>query len=468
MMKKLSFTLACLLVLSLCLCLGAGAQNDAAQSISLPAALIQGHTYDLRFPGMSLIVNGTPCEGSFAAEGDRAELVYTGTDGSEVGSYILPVIDTKNSADHCAYFYDATGAISVKENVNDITLSLSKDSQISFIGTLPADNFGINMVISKEASQYEALILKLTDTADAQNSLSFRIDLAAGAVTLGKEAYRPHKMPTTYQLRYKNTVQQLYISDNPAFACEVNDQGNKFEGFSGGVYLTMEFEGVTGDSQVEITRLCNQPMGHKDSAAVDSTEPVIVITSQLSSRLYMQDTFQIPKFAAYDVFGQIVESSVSVEMPDGTTSSEDFTVSQYGRYKITFVAKDSNGNKVKSSKTVYVNDDVAPQLQVAKLEKDSYKLGSAVTFPTYTASDNLEVCYVDVILILPNSEARLLTHDASGEITYTLTDTALYSASFRNNETSFKAEQTGTYTLRYVAYDDQFNKTVQELTFTVK
>ena len=105
---------------------------------------------------------------------------------------------------------------------------------------------------------------------------------------------------------------------------------------------------------------------------------------------------------------------------------------------------------------------------MAALEKTSYKLGSAVTFPTYTASDNLEAYYVDVILILPNSEVRLLTHDASGEITYTLTDAALYPASFRNNETSFKADKTGTYTLRYVAYDDQFNKTVQELTFTVK
>lgn len=466
MMKKVSITLACLL--ALCLCFAVGAQNDASDSISLPAALVQGHTYNLCFPDAELTVNGQPCEGSFTAEGSQAALVYTGADGSELGAYTLPVVNTKDSADHCAYFYDPSGAASVKENTNDVVLSAAKDTQVSFLGTLPADNFGINLVISEETSHFNALTLKLTDCADAQNSLSIRIDLAAGEIKIGDASYNPHKLPSTYQLRYKNNVRQLYISDKPAIACEVNDQGNKFEGFSGGVYLTLEFEGVAGSSEVAITRLCNQPMGHKDSGAADSTEPVIAITSQLSSRLYMQDTFRIPEFAAYDVFSNVVESSVSVELPDGTTASEDFTVTQYGRYKITFSAKDSKGNKVKSSKTVYVNDDIAPELQVAALEKTSYKLGSAVTFPTYTASDNLEAYYVDVILILPNSEVRLLTHDASGEITYTLTDSALYPASFRNNETSFKADKTGTYTLRYVAYDDQFNKTVQELTFTVK
>lgn len=468
MKKRISFTLACLLIFSICLSLTVGAQDNVAESISLPAALVKGHTYDLHFPDTGLIVNGQPCEGSFVAEGSQVELVYTGSSSAEVGFYTLPVIDTKDSADHCAYFYDPSGAVSAKENANDIVLSFAKDSQVSFLGALPADNFGVNLVLSDGVSNYAAVTVKLTDVADARNSLSFRIDPAAKIVSLGDQSYQLENAGNTLQLRFKNTVRQLYISDEPVLACEKNDKGNEFAGFSGGVYMSLAFEGVTGKSELAITRLCNQPMGHKDSNAVDSTEPVIVLTSQLSSRLNMDETFQIPSFAAYDVFSDVKETSVSVELPDGTEATEDFTITQYGRYKITFTAKDSNDNKVKTSKTVFVNDDIAPQLQVAELEKTSYKKGSAVTFPTYTASDNLEKCYVDVILILPNSESRLLIHDAAGEITYALIDTTLYGAGFRNNETSFKAEYSGTYTLRYVAYDDQFNKTVEELTFTVK
>lgn len=468
MKKRISFTLACLLIVSICLSLAVGAQNNVAESISLPAALVKGHTYDLNFSDTGLLVNGQPTVGSFVAEGSQAELVYTDSDGAEVGAYTLPVIDTKNSADHCAYFYDPSGAVSARENANDIVLSFAKDSQVSFLGALPADNFGVNLVLSDGVSNYAAVTVKLTDVKDGRNSLSFRIDPATKTVSLGDQSYELENAGSTLQLRYKNTVRQLYISDEPVLACEKNDKGSDFAGFSGGVYMTLSFEGVTGKSELAITRLCNQPMGHKDSAAVDSTEPVVVITSQLNSRLAMGETFQIPSFAAYDVFSNVKETSVSVELPDGTEATEDFTITQYGRYKITFTAKDSNDNKVKTSKNVFVNDDIAPQLQVAELEKTSYKKGSVVTFPTYTASDNLEVCYVDVILRLPNSETRLLTHDAAGEITYALTDASLYPASFRNDQVSFKAEQVGTYVLRYVAYDDQFNKTVEELTFTVK
>ena len=117
---------------------------------------------------------------------------------------------------------------------------------------------------------------------------------------------------------------------------------------------------------------------------------------------------------------------------------------------------------------MFVNNDIAPTLQVSALDKTEYKVGDTVTYPAYTASDDLGVCYVDVMVILPNGETRLLLHDDCGEITYSLTDSVLYGDSFRYSETAFKTERTGTYTLRYVAYDDQFNKVAHEITFTVK
>ena len=43
----------------------------------------------------------------------------------------------------------------------------------------------------------------------------------------------------------------------------------------------------------------------------------------------------------------------------------------------------------------------------------------------------------------------------------------IYNDSFKVNETTFVAEQYGSYTMRFVAYDSDYNKTVQELHFEV-
>ena len=130
-------------------------------------------------------------------------------------------------------------------------------------------------------------------------------------------------------------------------------------------------------------------------------------------------------------------------------------------------AKDSCGNKVKVNKVVFVNDNVAPTLTVNALSETEYKVGDTVTVPTYTVTDNMENLRVDVILILPDAQVRLLTSDTNGEITYAMTDATLYNSTFRVDNTSFRAEQKGTYTLRYVANDEQYNRAVQEFTFTV-
>ena len=87
--------------------------------------------------------------------------------------------------------------------------------------------------------------------------------------------------------------------------------------------------------------------------------------------------------------------------------------------------------------------------------------------PSYTASDDSGKYFVDVILVMPTNEARILTHDENGEITYALTNREYYNSSFIVDETSFRAELKGRYRLRFVAYDEEFNKTVVEYTFYV-
>ena len=170
MKKKILVVLACLLVVSFFV-IAVGAQKDAQSIISLPKALIKGHSYTLQFPEMSLTVNGQAVAESFVAEGTEATLVYTDSAGVQIGTYTLPVVDTNGSLNHCAYFYDETVKVTVRENKDDISLSFSQDAEISFINLLSADEFAIQF--SEQTTNYEAITLKLTDE-DSGNSCSAR------------------------------------------------------------------------------------------------------------------------------------------------------------------------------------------------------------------------------------------------------------------------------------------------------
>lgn len=472
MKKILSVILVCALLAGLCLSVAVGAEKDmngAAQAISLPPALLAGHSYQFAAPPIgeevSISVNGQPHEAPFVAEGSQAEIVYTDAAGEQIASYTLPVVDTKNSTDQRAYFRVQEGNLSLKQNENDITVSAGSDGKLTFANALNADNFGLRMQLPEESSSYGALLVTLTDAVDGRVSVTVRLDVANQVITCGEQSA---ELDGSVQLGYKNQSRQVFDSDTALFQVTQDDLGNPFDGFSGGVYMTLAFEGVTGSSSVVLTRLCNQPLGHKGSGSMDVTEPAIVLTSELYSSQGMGEEFHIPEFVAYDVLSPVVKTSVTVELPDGSKASEDFTISQYGRYKLTFRVEDGQGNIAKTNKQFFVNDDVKPELTVSAMEKTAYKLGEAVTIPTYTVSDNLNSCFVDVILLLPNAEIRLLTHDDNGQIVYSLTNEALYNSSFINNETSFKTEQVGSYILRFVAYDDQYNRCVQELTFTVE
>ena len=75
---------------------------------------------------------------------------------------------------------------------------------------------------------------------------------------------------------------------------------------------------------------------------------------------------------------------------------------------------------------------------------------------------------LDVMLIMPDNEMRLLIHDANGEVISKLTgDDMTYNASFKVNENTFRFERAGKFILRFFAYDGNFNYVTVEYAITV-
>lgn len=476
MKKKLAILLACVLMLTAMTGMAISAAAADSPEATLPPVLIQGFTYALpELEGQRAYVNGVEGGTFFVAEGAQVVIEYKASETAvPAATYTIPVVDTQNSANHCAYFYSTDG-VAAEETADYIALSCSSDGETLFANALNANAFAVNMEFAAEASEYRALELTLTDASDRSVSLTVQIDPNENTLSLGEQT--SEFSGSMLLLKYTNLDRTLQDASTgeAIFAFTTDDNGETFSGFSGGVYMTLRFRDVSGNASVYLKRLVNQPLGHRDEQIADQTEPTIALSQALSSKLTKGMLLELPAANCYDVFSEVVRSTVSVTSPAGTELySGDYAgytpceITENGKYTVVYRAEDSHGNVAELSRTLSVNDDTAPELSVSELSKTAYQLGDTVELPAYTVGDGLENYTVDTILILPNCELRLLAHDVSGAVTYYTRNTNLYLSSFGVSDTSFRTEQTGRYTLRFVAYDELYNRTVVELPFVVE
>lgn len=456
---------------------------------NLPPVMIKGFTYSLdslnavetvgsqiKTIDTEIKVNGTSCQNSVVATGTEMNVSYiaTGESGTSTYDVSIPVVDVSDS-DHIinqAKYFHGGEAI---ENQDDITLNFNSDTSYTFANKLDANNFFI--LFEKEIGDmsFEKMQIKLVDVSNNKSSITFDINVNEqtlsfpGASDVAFSIYN-----NEFALSFSNVGGSvLDIQNNSIGACSFDDQDNPFTGYNKGIYMTISFIGVNDSTNIKVKKINNQTLGYKDGTG-DRMEPVINLNSRFITEQRFGEMFEYPTFEAFDVLSEIESMSIRVLRPSGAAISGDnhfndtFKIDNYGAYTVVYQAKDTSYNSISLTKRSFVYDDVKPTLTVGKLAKDSYKVGAVVKIPTYQAQDNLAGLSVDVILILPTNEMRILTHEENGVITYALIDTALYNSSFINDMQSFKTEIKGKHILRYVAYDAQFNTTVVELTFNVK
>ena len=456
---------------------------------NLPPVMIKGFTYSfeqvsavetvgnqIKNINTTIKVDDAPYQDKVVASGTSMNVSYVaaGETGTTTHSASIPVVDVSEPSrtiDQSKYFYGGDAV----ENKDDVTLSFNSDTSYTFANKLDANNFYI--LFGKEAGNvaFDTMKLKLTDVSNNNSSITFEIDINNQKISYpGSEKVAFSIYNNELALSFTSVGGAVKdIQNNSAGYCSTDDQGNPFTGYAKGIYLTISFEGVTGSNNFKVGKINNQTIGYKDGTG-DRMEPIINLNGRFITEQKFGATFEYPTFEAFDVFSEIESMSIRVVKPNGSPISGDnhfnqtFKIEEYGAYTVVYQAKDTSYNAASLTKRSFVYDDVKPTLSVGKLEKNTYDVGAVVKIPSYTASDNLNNLSVDVILILPTNEMRILTHDENGQITYALVDASLYTSSFIKDKTSFKTEMKGKHILRYVAYDTQFNQTVVELTFNVK
>ena len=157
--------------------------------------------------------------------------------------------------------------------------------------------------------------------------------------------------------------------------------------------------------------------------ALDETKPIIVLDEAFLLRQTLNTQAIIPTAKAFDVLGQITEFTVTVKK--GSTllvnAPADQPVSVMldtaGYYSVPYYAVDSHGNFMSLPYMMLVSDLTAPTITVKNNLKDTYAVGDKITIPTYSATDNGDKCYIQVMVLLPDNEMRLLHYVKNGEVT---------------------------------------------------
>lgn len=462
----------------------------------LPRVLIKGHTYTLpsyqgfetingesKYLTSTVYVNGEPLnDGKFIAS-DTCSISYKATGQTGNGQYDtnIPVIDGDDCKNQAAYFY---GDFTAVENEFDVSLSTNNDASSVFASVLAYDRPCVSFAKDPSLNNYQNLLFKFSQANNPLISLTFKVrfdgDLAY--ITIGNNA---KEYSLGYEMREGRNVYSIFFDNANCFLTDINykniakanydDLNNPFFGFTGGVYLDISLTGVTGESKINILTISNQNFGHH-GFYLDSSNPIIIFNDNFVNEQQYNDIAYIPTVSVFDVLGD-TSATLTVRAPDGSfklknvnpMEPQSFLLDSFGSYILTFGAEDSSGNIVSYPRKITVFDNIAPSLTVNNNLKNNYKINAKITIPSYSISDNLGQYTVDVLLLLPNDEERLLLRDINGEVTsYLTTNSPLYNSSFKVNDKTFRAEQYGTYKLRYVAYDNAFNKVIYEITFIVK
>ena len=458
------------------------------EDINLPPVLVKDFTYN--FPQVKTIdsVDGkiieTPSEiyangvkvdnNDYVASGDSVVIKYVakGHNIDTTKEFNIDVINPKdenNRLDQSAFFY---GNIANKVvNKDDVSLSFANESYFTFANLLDSENLTVGFETVEGLTNFGNIEFKLVDAVDQRDTLTLSLDVNNKKISLpnGESNFAFIGKEVIFQYVDSSFAILDTNGDQVAFTT-INDLGEAFTGFENGVYLTITFKNVTSNSEIKVTQINNQPIGYKNNSG-DKIGPSIRLDSTFVSQQYYGEKLSFPSFKAYDVFSQIKEYSIRVTKPNDEiiimdpVSPQEINIDLYGTYMVMYSASDTRGNPSRISLVIFVYDDVKPQLEVDALNKVQYHVGDVLNIPKYRASDNLGYISVDVILIMPTNEMRLLTHDENGEVTYALIDNSIYNSSFIVNEHSCRLEMKGKYTLRYVAYDKEFNREMVEYTF---
>lgn len=462
-----------------------------SQTPALPSAYLAGGTYAVPaltaddFSSGELVVipaipavtlNGEPVAlsgNTFRVTGEGTlKITYTATDGAGRSDELeasAPAVDTGlapgKTLDLAKYFAAAGGSVSLTSEY--MCLSATADATFAFVRELLGNGFETAFNIPAGANNFSSVEFRFTEVGNPAVRVTAVLSKGADGKSMlalpGKRA-----VPAGYDFggdvkRFNLTVTGAQFAAGSATVnAEKDDAGNPFDGFDGAVMLEIAVKGVSGRSEIALYSLNRQPL--RDNVVRDMIEPRLMFDGTYGGDMEYGDTVNLSAAYAIDVLDPNTELTFSVRLPgtgtrDYATSADGIKLqnvscdrayairlTSYGRYSVTYTGSDGSGNPVTFSYVINCVDREAPVLTPAASSLEG-KTGEAVTVPDCEVSDNVSSgAGLKITVQIVNPEGRISTA----------------------KEGTFVPDTAGDWTIRYLAFDENYNLSAAEVTVTVK
>lgn len=241
---------------------------------------------------------------------------------------------------------------------------------------------------------------------------------------------------------------------NTVFAVVTADsEGRVFNGFpSGYAFISFSADAAAGsEGTLTVNRIGGQSM---DSSTMDYTAPMHLFQKEISGRVLKGERVVIPAILVKDVLSPSTEITVTVTRMGKAVTTVDgaeinnlpadreyvFSADLTGTYLVVYAFSDCFENTNRYTRAFTVSEMTPPTITVDGEVAKEYSLGSTLTIPAYSVTDNDSAesgIKSAVYVITPTGEHVLVTE-------------------------SFTFKVKGKYILRYIAYDNYYNQALKE------
>lgn len=357
------------------------------------------------------------------------------------------------------YFY-TNGLSRTYKTTSAVYAATGANPTLDYINKLVAGSFEFAFRVPKDANEFSAVTVTLTDTKRASERIVISVlkgNASESPVHLNGVRVGAIKSATFFgsadPFLLKLNLRTGTVSDYSGavlFKVGTYESGRTFAGFSSGkLLMNVSLDGVSGASGIEIVKLGNQIFY---DTAEDTIKPTISLGDEFRYMVDPGAVVKVPYAIAGDILSPVATCVVTVTAPDGTDIyyrtdiSEDlyFTASQFGYYSIVYIATDGAGNRFPLDFAVRIIDLTPPTVTVAGNVPTTAKTGATVKLPSATVSDDYskDLSY-NIFVITPDGSFIMVA------------------------EHSFVASVKGEYRIIYSAEDEFGNLTAESYILVV-
>ncbi len=336
------------------------------------------------------------------------EFSATNANGTVRETRTVEVLDVNAEGVYLANYFKKEN-VEIEGNASKFTVVATQDNAgVAFVNPVLCEGFSLRLFVPADKNQYSALRVSLVDSVDVNAKLVFDITknedetaswskFICGDVTKEIAGSFYGTSSTPLEINYDQTTQSIVdYAGNTVYIIEKAHNQSSWKGFtSGKLYVKIQLIGVEGASAFDLMSISNQTFSK--NAKKDMIIPQIIAPE--IATVSFGGTMVIKPAYAYDILSEVTKFTLTVYSPEGEkllnavdpTKEYEINVNQYGAYRIEYYVEDSAGvnNKyMPTTSIVNIYDVEKPVIKVKSLPVKTAKVGSEITIPKATVTDN--------------------------------------------------------------------------------